>query len=139
MSAQALGYVRAADRPRFGTRVTGRPLELSALVGAWHATDKRAGGVVRLALREQDGGLLVRAFGADTAEPYDWGEVEAVAYGNGVSATEAMAFSAGYRFDFLSVLLAAYAKQGILVLDTFNTFTDGSGRVNYFSREFFHR
>ena len=36
-------------------------------------------------------------------------------------------------------ILAAYAKQGILVLDTFNTFTDASGRSNYFSREFFHR
>jgi hypothetical protein len=44
-----------------------------------------------------------------------------------------------YDFGFLVTILAAYAKQGILVLDTFNTFTDSSGRSNYFSREFFHR
>ena len=50
-----------------------------------------------------------------------------------------MAFSAEYRFPFLTVVLAAYGKQGILVLDTFNSFTDHSGRADYFTREFFHR
>lgn len=136
---KALDYVRAEDQLPEQARPPGGALDSSALVGTWFATDKQALGVVRLELRQRDGTLLVRAFGADPGEPYDWGEIEATAYGSSVTAVDAMAFSAVYDFGFLVTILAAYAKQGILVLDTFNTFTDSSGRSNYFSREFFHR
>jgi hypothetical protein len=136
---KTLDYVRAEDQLPDQAAPPGGPLDSSLLVGTWYATDKEATGVIRLELRTQDGVLYVRTFGADTAEPYDWGEVEATAYGSGVTAVDAMAFSAVYDFGFLVTVLAAYAKQGILVLDTFNTFTDSSGRSNYFSREFFHR
>lgn len=117
----------------------GGALVPALLVGHWFATDKEATGVVRLELSQREGALYVRAFGADAPVPRDWGEVEATSYGSAVTATEAMAFTATYDFGFLVTILAAYAKQGILVLDTFNTFTDSSGRSNYFSREFFHR
>jgi hypothetical protein len=136
---KTLEYVRAEDQLPDQATPPGGPLDPRLLVGTWFATDKEATGVVRLELRQQDGKLLVRAFGADPEAPLDWGEVEAAAYGAGVTAVEAMAFSAMYDFGFLVTILAAYAKQGILVLDTFNTFTDASGRSNYFSREFFHR
>jgi len=135
----ALEYVRAEDRLPEETAPPGGALDPALLVGTWFATDKQAAGVVRLELRQQDGCLLVRAFGADPVQPNDWGEIEATAYGSSVAAENAMAFSAMYDFGFLVTILAAYAKQGILVLDTFNTFTDASGRSNYFSREFFHR
>lgn len=135
----ALSYVRAEDQLPDQAVPRGGPLDPALLVGTWYATDHDATGVVRLELREQDGALLVRAFGADPAESRDWGEVVATAYGASVTAGDAMAFSAMYDFGFLVTILAAYAKQGILVLDTFNTFTDSSGRSNYFSREFFHR
>lgn len=136
---KTLDYVRAEDQLPDQAAPPDGPLDSSLLVGTWYATDKEATGVVRLELRTQDGMLYVRTFGADTTEPYDWGEVEATAYGSNVTAVDAMAFSAVYDFGFLVTVLAAYAKQGILVLDTFNTFTDSSGRSNYFSREFFHR
>jgi hypothetical protein len=135
----AFSYVRAEDRLPEAAALPGGPLDPALLFGTWYATDKQAAGVVRLELREQGDKLLVRAFGADAEAPNDWGEIEATAYGTAVTATDAMAFSAMYDFGFLVTILAAYAKQGILVLDTFNTFTDSSGRSNYFSREFFHR
>ncbi|HET9144244.1 hypothetical protein [Actinophytocola sp.] len=136
---KALDYVRAEDQLPEQARPPGGALGSSALVGTWFATDKQALGVVRLELRQRGETLFVRAYGADSGEPYDWGEIEATAYGAAVTAADAMAFSAVYDFGFLVTILAAYAKQGILVLDTFNTFTDSSGRSNYFSREFFHR
>ncbi|HKT05147.1 MAG TPA: hypothetical protein VJT31_37000 [Rugosimonospora sp.] len=134
-----LRALRVADQLPEGTAARGGPLALALLRGTWYATNPDAGGVVRLDLSGDDGALRVRAFGAGEPESLDWGEIPATAYGAGVVSSEAMAFSAQYQFDFVTVLLAAYAKQGILVLDTFNTFTDGSGRANYFSREFFHR
>jgi hypothetical protein len=150
----ALGYLRAEDRLPDHTKAPGGVLDPALLLGRWFATDHDAGGVVRLELSQQDGALFVRAFGAndgsdssdgsngdidDDPEPYDWGDVEATSYGQAVTSTGAMAFSAVYNFGFMVTVLAAYAKQGILVLDTFNSFTDSSGRSNYFSREFFHR
>ena len=109
------------------------------MLGTWLATDKQSAGVVKLELSERDGNFVVRAFGAATPEPLDWGEVPAIAYAKSVVSDEGMAVSATYDFGFAESLLAAYSKGGILVLDTFNTFKDGSGRSAYFSREFFHR
>jgi hypothetical protein len=113
-------------------------LKPGPLLGTWYATDKEADGVVRLELSESEDTVVVRAFGDVDAQPYDWGEIHATVYGNGPSAAEAMAFSALYDFGFKTILLAAYAKQGILVLDTFTTFKDGD-RTGFFTREFFHR
>ena len=109
------------------------------MLGTWFATDKQASGLVKLVLSERDGAFFIRAFGAAAPEPLDWGEVPAIAYANSVASTAGMAWSAFYDFGFSESLLAAYSKGGILVLDTFNTFKDGSGRSAYFSREFFHR
>ena len=109
------------------------------MLGTWFATDKQATGVVRLELAERDGAFVMRAFGAGTPDALDWGEVPAVAYAKSVMSGEGMAVSAAFDFGFLESLLAAYTKGGILVLDTFNSFKDGSGRSAYFSREFFHR
>ncbi len=134
-----LRHLRAEDRLPDQTSAPGGALDTELLTGRWFATDHQATGVVRLELTRRGDALFVRAFGAYDHGPNDWGEVEAVPYGSSVVATDAMAFSAIYDFDFMVTILAAYAKQGILVLDTFNTFTDASGRSNYFSREFFHR
>jgi hypothetical protein len=135
----SLEYVRAEDQLPAHAEPPGGKLNLAPLAGIWYATDKEATGIVRLELQDNDGALLIRAFGADLDDPYDWGEVPATPYGAGVTSVEAVAFSAIYDFGFLVTILSAYLRQGILVLDTFNTFTDSSGRANYFSREFFHR
>jgi hypothetical protein len=134
-----LRAVRTADDLPSDQATAVGDLVLDPLLGDWYATDLAADGLVRLVLAAAGGRLTIRAFGAGDPEPQDWGEVPAEAFGATVTASTAMAFSAVYRFDFLTVVLAAYGKQGILVVDTFNTFTDASGRSNYFSREFFHR
>lgn len=109
------------------------------LIGTWWATDKATPGVLRMELAARGGRLTVHAYGACSPEACDWGERAATAYGSSVGSREAMAFSVVYDFGFMETLLAAYMKGGILVLDTFNTFKDGSGRAGYFTREFYHR
>ena len=134
-----LKFMKAEDRLEDPAQATGGEIDPRPLLGTWYATDKDAGGVARLTLGNEVGRFTVHAFGACSPEPCDWGEVEGVAYGHDVLATEAMSFTATYDFGFMETELAAYGKQGILVLDTFNTFKDGSGRAPYFTREFFHR
>ena len=132
-------YVRAEDRLSNGDTPSSGRVDPAPMLGTWFATDKQSAGVVKLELSERDGAFLVRAFGAGSPDPIDWGEVPAIAYAKSVASDEGMAFSATFDFGFEESLLAAYSKGGILVLDTFNTFKDGSGRSAYFSREFFHR
>jgi hypothetical protein len=117
----------------------GGEVDPGPLAGVWFATDRATPGVLRMELAKREGRLVVHAYGACSPEPCDWGEQVATAYGASVASTEAMAFSVIYDFGFLETLLAAYMKGGILVLDTFNTFKDGSGRASYFTREFYHR
>lgn len=134
---ETLPCMRIEDRPS-GEAPPGE-VDPSPMFGTWHNTDKKTAGVVRMVLAESNGRFTVRAWGAGEAELFDWGEAAATAHAAGVGSREGMAFSAVYDFGFVEVILAAYTKSGILVLDTFNTFKDGSGRANYFTREFFHR
>ena len=130
--------MRAEERLPEGVKAPGGISDLSALLGTWFNTDKNTGGLVRMTLAGTPEDFTVHAFGAASPEN-DWGTAPAVAYAAGVGSPDGMAFSATYDFGFVETFLAAYTKSGILVLDTFNVFKDGSGRSNYFSREFFHR
>ena len=130
-------YTRTEDQLA-AESAAGGAVDPSPLTGTWLNTDKQTGGIQKLILRHDDGVLFVRAFGACDPEPCDWGEVRGEAFSSGVSSSEGMAFTASFDFGFLETSLAVYLKGGILVLDSFNSFHDESGRANYFSREFFH-
>lgn len=134
---ETLRHMRIEDRP--SGEVPPGAVDPSPMLGTWHNTDKKTAGVVRMVLAASGGRFVVHAWGAGEAELIDWGEAAATAHAANVSSSEGMAFSAVYDFGFVEAVLAAYTKSGILVLDTFNTFKDGSGRANYFTREFFHR
>jgi len=132
-------FMRTEERLPEGAAPPGGRVDHTPLLGTWYATDKAAAGIVKMTLSDRGGAFVVRAWGATSPELVDFGEVEAVAYAANVASLQAMAFSAVFNFGFLETLLAAYYKGGILVLDTFNTFKDESGRSPYFTREFFHR
>jgi hypothetical protein len=114
-------------------------LDLAPLIGTWFATDKVVTGVTRLQLRQQDDSLFVWIVGVDAGEPVDWGEVQAQPYGENVSSTSGLAFTATFDLGFLITVVAGRVSHGIITLGTFNTFVDSSGRSNHFSRDFFHR
>ena len=118
--------------------VGGAPVDPTSLAGTWFNTDKKTRGIAKLVLTQDTGALKAHAFGACDPELCDWGEVPGFAFSSAVSSPEGMAFTALFDFGFMETLLAVYLKGGILVLDSFNTFRDDSGRSNYFSREFFH-
>ena len=48
-------------------------------------------------------------------------------------------FLARYDFGFADLTLAANEAKGLLIIAAFSTFRNGSGRSNYFTREFFYR
>ncbi|HEY6320621.1 MAG TPA: hypothetical protein VJA16_03565 [Thermoanaerobaculia bacterium] len=123
----------------------------SPLVGTWVSFDAATRGLVRVVVALRGGRLAVRAFGASSPAPQDWGEAEGDAFAGGVDrvggaggvvgvvGAAAVGFTARYRFGFVDALLAAYLNRRLLVVDCYSVFGDGSGRSSYFSRDHFYQ
>ncbi|MFY9608547.1 MAG: hypothetical protein WAU45_08020 [Blastocatellia bacterium] len=135
---QALKYVRAEDNLEAGS---GAPAEIdpTPLLGEWVNTNTATRGIEKVVIHRDGDDVFIRVFGAWSPSPCDWGEARAdVLYSTGVQSSDVMAFSAAYDFGFLETRLEANLSLGLLVIANLNTFRDGSGRSNYFSREFFY-
>lgn len=134
-------YKQTQDRMDMqGTREFQPVPKLSPLVGTWLNTHSAARGIVKIDISQKNGGLSVHVLGADESTPRDWGKVSAdIVYPTGIRPHECMGFFAQYTFDFMWTQLQGNMNLGLLILASFNTFTDNSGRANYFAREFFCR
>ena len=140
---------RARDVPRDAAAGSAAlAVDPSPLVGIWVSFDAATRGLVRVVVALRGGRLAVRAFGASSPAPQDWGEAEGDAFAGGVDGVGgadrvggvgAVAFTARYRFGFVDVLLAAYLNRRLLVVDCYSVFADGSGRSSYFSRDHFYQ
>lgn len=160
---------RASDAPRHAAprvALPGAPaVDPAPLLGTWVSFDTATGGIVRVVVDRRGGRLAVRAFGAASPAPRDWGEVAGDAFAGAVASAAsavdgedsaiqenpetpediahapaaAVGFTARYGFGFLDTLLAAYLNRRLLVVDSYNVFRDGSGRASYFSRDHFYQ
>jgi hypothetical protein len=123
-----------------GAAQNGHALGMESLPGVWINTNRDSRGIVKVVVGIRNSRLVIRAFGAGDSGASDWGETVADhIYAGSISSRTAAGFTAWYHFDFSQVHLQANWNQGLLVLAIFTSFTDGSRRSNYFSREFFHR
>ena len=100
---------------------------------------KATRGLVKVIIGDRRGKLSVHVFGACKPTPCDWKRVKGLAYAENVSSIEAIAFSAIYKFGFKETIVTGHLCNGCLVVETFNHFTDKSGRSDYYSRECFCR
>ncbi|MDT7809649.1 MAG: hypothetical protein QOJ70_3462 [Acidobacteriota bacterium] len=135
-------YTSATDIPEAAAETEESPsrVDASPFVGMWSNTNeepRKRIAAVRLKLR--DGTLIVNASGNIEHELCDWGEVEADVFAPDIGSHTAMSFQAIYDFGFLESYLHANIKHGTLVIATCNKFKDGSGRSNYYTREFFYQ
>ncbi len=116
-----------------------RQLDTSPLLGFWRNTNNISLGIAAIEISDRDERLSIRAYGVGESSTVDWGEVMAPAYANDCSSADAMAFSATFGAQGIRCHLQANIKQGVLVVAYFTEFNDGSGRSNYFSREFYYK
>ncbi len=119
-------------------QMVGVKADPSPLLGSWTNTNPETDYISRVIVREINSAIVVHAYGASSPEPIDWGEVEATPYVVG-STQECAGFYARYAFDSGETHLAANQKLGILVIQSYTSFRDGSGRLSHYAREFFHR
>jgi hypothetical protein len=116
-----------------------RRLDTSALLGFWRNTNSASLGIACVEISDRGEHLGIRAHGVGESGTVDWGEVAAPAYAKDCSSPDAMAFSATFSSQGIRCHLQANVKQGVLVIAYFTEFQDGSGRSNYFSREFYYK
>jgi hypothetical protein len=115
-----------------------QPDDQSIFVGAWTSTNRDTQGIARVVIRRDGDWLFVRPFGACTPV-CDWGETRADVFVDGPGSTRAYAFTARFDLGFKETAFQAKVEKGVLVVANFNRFKDGSGRANFFGREFFYR
>jgi hypothetical protein len=109
----------------------------AALVGTWNACDAATRSLVRVVIAASGSAITVHAFGACTPTPCDWGSVPGLAYAANVSSSAAIAFSAHYKFSFKETIVTGVLDNGSLIVETFNHFTDGSGRSDCYTKGYF--
>jgi hypothetical protein len=112
-------------------------VDLSHFLGTWANTFKDSGSITRFVLGQGSGGYTITAY--VSAEVENLGTAEVVPFAATVDSKEADGFLARYEFGFLEMSLAAYYTKGLIVVSQYTRFRDGSGRPDYFNREFFFK
>lgn len=103
------------------------------LVATWINCDHQTRGLVRLMIAASGSEITVHAFGACQPTPCDWGVVNGSIYADNVTSVPAMAFTATYTFAFKQTVIVGHLFNGSLLVETFDHFTDKSGRADYYS------
>jgi hypothetical protein len=114
--------------------------EPGALLGTWSALAPTVTkGFASLEIAPDGADVLVRACGVGADGPVDWGTTRAELYADAHYLDNAPAFLATFDHGYMRVHLQARINRGCLVVCVFTTFTDDSGRSDYFVRECFGR
>lgn len=136
-------HVQQADRLRAEeTPLRLGPIDLAPVLGLWQNSNPRTRSVARFTVTARDGRLWLRAWAVDpdVGETYDWGEVPVeTVYTDGPRSVRGCGFTATFDHGHARTRAQTNQSHGVTVLVTFTTFHDGSGRQNYFSREFYQR
>lgn len=111
--------------------LTGTAMNVTPLLGTWVNATRQTDHVTKVVVTEQDGAVRVRLHGT-----YDWGETTAVPYAF-TGTPDVAGFHARYELGANRIEIAANVKLGILVIQTYTSFSDE--RLSQFSREFFYR
>ncbi len=138
-TVEKLDFKAPAEKPRGAAKLAPALVQPAPLLGTWIACDKQTRGLVKVVIAQSGRGLTVHAYGNCTPTPCDWGAVAALPYAANVSSAPAVAFSANYKFAFKQTVIVGRLDHGTLIVETFDHFTDGSGRSDYASEGYFYK
>ncbi|MEO1373341.1 MAG: hypothetical protein AAFW70_03255 [Cyanobacteria bacterium J06635_10] len=127
-------YMKADERPSVDS-----PIDISSVLGEWFNTKADTIYLKKLILSERNGSLIINAYGTSDGGLIDWGEVEAIPYASGTSSLTVAGLYGLYSIEGIETLLVFTFKLGILAIQSYTRYLDGSGRIGHFNREFFHR
>jgi hypothetical protein len=103
------------------------------LIGTWMNVDHATRSLVRVMIAASGNEITVHGFGACVPNPCDWGQVNGIVYSDSVATAPGVAFTASYTFSFKVTTMVGHLQYGALFVETFDHFTDNSGRADYYS------
>jgi hypothetical protein len=118
------------------------PPDVAPILGAWRNANSRTWGICRAELTQRDGTVWLHLWATDPVreESFDWGEAPIhTLYTDGPHSGRVHGYAAAFDLGHADTLVHANIAHGVTVFVAFTRFTDGSGRLNYMSREFFVR
>lgn len=135
-------YARKVDRIPAGAAVPADPIDLEPMLGMWRNANRRTWGICAVELTRRGEQVWAHAWAADPAadEIHDWGDVPLDGiYADGPVSTRVCGYRATFDLGHARTQIQVNVLHSISVCAAFTTFTDGSGRAAYMSREFLHR
>jgi len=127
----------SGDEPREAGPAAG--VDLTHLLGSWVNTYRETRSLCRFTLAPSAAGYSIETVVATENGPRTLHQTEVRPFAANVDSRKADGFTARYDFEFLKMSLAAYCAKGLIVVSQYTRFKDGSGRPDYFNREFFFK
>ncbi|MBL4707413.1 MAG: hypothetical protein JKY48_03120 [Flavobacteriales bacterium] len=113
-------------------------IDPSNLLGTWINTYGVSKNISSFELVEKHNQIILSATGADNGVlPGAWGETVCIPLAKDPEKDVAVALLANYKLDFMNASLSINMNKGILIIAGSCTFIDGSGRSDYYFREFY--
>jgi hypothetical protein len=116
---------------------TARALDTSTLPGIWINSNPDTNGIAQVVITEAAGKLTAQVYAIGPEGLIDWGTAEVSVFTSSPTSEVAAGFTCRYDFGFAETVLQGMILKGLIVLAQFHSFKDGSGRVDYFVREYF--
>jgi hypothetical protein len=130
-------FAQICDRVEADAAAGASPADVSALPGLWLNSNPETSGIARMVMSEAGGRLSLQVYAVAPDGLVDWGTADVEVFSSSPSSRAAAGFVCRYDFGFAEALLQAMLLKGLMVLAQTHTFKDGSGRVDYFVREYF--
>jgi hypothetical protein len=116
-------------------------MEKSFYLGTWINTYQESIVISRLDIFEQAGTLYMHCYGPEGGVgAEDWGVAPVASFSPSPDQGDRVnAFEVEFELGHLSSHLCINENKGLLVVAAFHRFHDGSGRSNFFSRQFYFK
>lgn len=115
----------------------GAGVDVSPFVGTWYGIKLDENRIAKLVITEEDGALLIHPYGSADSELFDWGQATAIPYI--ASGAKTNGFRARCRVGAMQVDFFTIENQGVLLVQTFTSFHDDSGRAGEFGKAYYRR
>jgi len=113
------------------------PIGPAGLTGNWLNSNPDTNGIARLIVSEKEGKVSVQVYAVGSEGLIDWGVTDVALFASTPASRVCAGFTCVYDFGFVETQLQGMIMKGLLVLAQLHHFKDGSGRADYFVREYF--
>jgi hypothetical protein len=128
-------FAQICDRVEIN--LTAAAFDTSPVTGTWVNSNPDSKGIARLTITERQGKLSLRVYAIGPDGLLDWGSTDVEVFASSPALRAGAGFACMYDFGFAETQLQGMIMKGLLVLAQLHHFKDGSGRADYFVREYF--